>query len=141
MDKLVWTARYRLVWLWFSQTARTLANYCFLVSIIVGPPYGLLPDAREAAYRILPFFVFPFLVFAPWNAALSNTFPKRWVLTGAAVLSFLVLAISFALLGPLSNSIAWRLALAFYGVGAAVYSPACYALLPSAAHEAQLPLS
>jgi 1-acyl-sn-glycerol-3-phosphate acyltransferase len=79
-------------------------------------------------------FVAPFLLLCPFNGAISNGLPKRWVLVGAAGFCAGVVALCGATSSP------WLAALGTMAVGAAVYSPTRYALLPAVAKDSALPL-
>jgi 1-acyl-sn-glycerol-3-phosphate acyltransferase len=77
----------------------------------------------------------PAVLLAPFNGALCNSLPKRLVLVGSATYCFLVVVV-FGLLGG-----AWVAGWALLAVGAAVYSPARYAVLPAAAVDTHWPLT
>jgi 1-acyl-sn-glycerol-3-phosphate acyltransferase len=80
-------------------------------------------------------FIAPFMLLCPINGAISNSLPKRWVLVGAAAFcSVAVLTFAFAG-GP------WLACLGAMAIGAAVYSPTRYALLPAVARDTGLPLT
>ena len=61
--------------------------------------------------------------------------PKRWVLTGAAAYCCCIVAIFGLLDGP------WIAGWALLAMGAAVYGPTRYAILPAASHDSRVPLT
>lgn len=127
--------RLRLASLWISQLARCLADNCLRMFIVlqVAQAAGGQPDA--AAFQLVTaFFNGPFLLLAPVNGAIGNTLPKRWVLVGSAAFC-LVAALLLAAVNGL-----WLMGVALVGIGAAVYSPTRYALLPAAAQDTRIPL-
>jgi 1-acyl-sn-glycerol-3-phosphate acyltransferase len=134
----VWPARGRLASLWLSQVARIIADFALRLFILFG-----LVDAvdaargdRESAWHLLAALVMlPAVLLAPFNGALCNSLPRRWVLTGSAVFCCAVVAV----LGLLQES--WIACWALLSVGVAVYGPTRYALLPGAAVDTHLPLT
>jgi 1-acyl-sn-glycerol-3-phosphate acyltransferase len=91
---------------------------------------------RDSAWHLLAALVMlPAVVLSPCNGAICNSLPRRWVLVGSAAFCFVV-ALAFGLAdGP------WVGCWALLAVGAAVYSPARYAVLPAAAVDTHLPLT
>jgi 1-acyl-sn-glycerol-3-phosphate acyltransferase len=91
---------------------------------------------RDSAFHVVTIaFIAPFILLAPINGALANGLQKRWVLVGSAGFCLLVTA-SFGLAGT-----GWLWCVALASVGAAIYSPTRYALLPAVAQELRSPLS
>jgi 1-acyl-sn-glycerol-3-phosphate acyltransferase len=91
--------------------------------------------ARDAAWHVATaVFIAPFLLLAPLNGCLSNSLPRRRVLTGASAYALAVVA-ACALAG-----VPWMFCLALVALGSAVYSPSRYALLPAAAVDTGIPL-
>jgi 1-acyl-sn-glycerol-3-phosphate acyltransferase len=94
---------------------------------------GGAPDA--AAFQLVSaFFNAPFLLLAPMNGAIGNSLPKRWVLVASAAMC---LAVSLVLAAMQSH---WLIGIALIGIGAGLYSPTRYALLPAAAQDTHIPL-
>jgi 1-acyl-sn-glycerol-3-phosphate acyltransferase len=79
-------------------------------------------------------FILPFVFLAPLNGCLSNALPRRWVLMGSSLFTLLVVGGFTLTNGP------WLGCLFVVALGAAVNSPARYALLPAAAADARVPL-
>ena len=131
----MWSARIRLASLWLSQVARVMADNClrlFVVLELATAGTGLRDGAWHLVTAIL---MVPAVFLAPVNGALSNSLPKPRVLIGSAAFC-LVVAVAFMIVnGP------WLACWALVAVGAAVYSPTRYALLPAAAIDTHLPLT
>jgi 1-acyl-sn-glycerol-3-phosphate acyltransferase len=125
-------ARLRLALLWLSQVARVVADWCLrLTTVLV-----LAAGARDAGWYLATVaFVAPFIALAPLNGCLSNSLPRRAVLVGASAFNLLVVVAFAVTAGP------WLPCLAVVALGAALYSPARYAVLPAAAVDARLPLA
>jgi 1-acyl-sn-glycerol-3-phosphate acyltransferase len=98
--------------------------------------------AQESAWhQVNIFYYLPFVLLAPINGALGNELPKRWVLVGAAAYSLAwISAWTVGIAVPQSLAV-WGIELSLVMVGAAIFSPARYALLPAAAHDSRLPLT
>ena len=127
--------RARLASLWLSQVARTLADNALRVYVLVriaeeGQQFGTFAWHLTAALLVIPA-----VLFAPFNGALANSLPKRWVLTAAAVFCTIVVAIFAGFDGP------WLACWALIAVGAAIYGPTRYAILPAAAVDSHIPLT
>jgi 1-acyl-sn-glycerol-3-phosphate acyltransferase len=120
--------------LWVSQVARVLADWClrFLAFLSVAGP------AREASgsawHLATAVFIAPFLLLAPLNGCLNNGLPRRWVLIGSSVFTLLTVFACSLLSGS------WLVCLGVVAVGAAIYSPSRYAVLPAAAIDCRVPL-
>ncbi len=125
-------ARVRLALLWLSQVARVVADWCLRLTTVL----ALKAAGDDSAwYLATAAFIAPFVILAPLNGCLSNGLPRRAVLFGASAFTLVALAI-FAAVGG-----SWLPCLAVVALGAAVYSPARYAVLPAAATDARLPLT
>lgn len=123
--------RFRLALLWFSQSARVLADWCLRIAAWL----AMAGEARNSAWHLVTaLFIAPFILLAPLNGCLSNGLPRRLVLAGAAAWC-LVVTVGFAEWGG-----SWLLALSLMAVGSALYSPARYAMLPAAARDTGVPL-
>ena len=72
------------------------------------------------------------------NGAISNDLPRRAVLVVSAGFCAAVAAIFTAILVPESPWFLWCTCLGLGALGAAVYSPARYALFPAAAQDAEI---
>jgi 1-acyl-sn-glycerol-3-phosphate acyltransferase len=118
--------------LWLSQVARVTADNCLRVFVLL----TLAAAERAAAWHlVVALLMLPAVVLSPFNGALSNSLPKRWVLVGSAAYCFGVTAL-FAGVND-----AWVVCWALVAVGSAVYGPTRYALLPAAAEDTHVPLT
>jgi 1-acyl-sn-glycerol-3-phosphate acyltransferase len=130
----VLSARVRLASLWVSQVARVLADWCLrLVAVLEWAGTSGL-GSGSAWHIATAVFIAPFIVLAPLNGCLSNSLPRRAVLVGSALFTLLAVLLFAVLQGP------WLICLGFVALGAAVYSPSRYAMLPAAANDCRLPL-
>jgi hypothetical protein len=123
-----------------SQASRGLADSYFYVFIVLQLVH-LAPTASDAAWKQLAaLLIAPVLLLVPITGAITNSLPRRWVLTGSAAccLCMPVLVGLGAQMGY--ECWAWRLGLALAALGTAVYSTTCRALLPAAARDSRLPL-
>jgi 1-acyl-sn-glycerol-3-phosphate acyltransferase len=98
--------------------------------------------AQESAWHwVNIFYYLPYILLAPINGAIGNELPKRWVLVGSASYSLAwICAWTFGIAAP-QSMIALGIQLTLVMIGAAVFSPARYALLPAAAHDSRMPLT
>ncbi|HYT94048.1 MAG TPA: MFS transporter, partial [Gemmataceae bacterium] len=130
-------ARFRFASLWLSQVARILADNCLRVFIFLTLVHGTTATTeRESAWHLLAaLLALPPIVLAPLNGAISNSLRKRYVLAGTALYCGAVTAVFGLAGGP------WVACWALVAVGAAIYSPTRYALLPAAAEDSGLPLT
>jgi 1-acyl-sn-glycerol-3-phosphate acyltransferase len=126
-------ARLRLVSLWVSQTARVLGDWCLLFLAVFAAGQGRESLARNWPMAMAVFFA-PFVLLAPLNGWLGNAIPRRWVLTGSALYILLVVG------GCAAWGVSLMICLALVGVGAAVYSPARYAMIPAGIEDANASL-
>src|SRR5436190_5746100 len=137
---MVLLARCRLAALWVSQTARVLADNCLRMIVALEVIAGIDLVSYAAAWHLLNVFAWlPFVLFASINGAIANHVPKRLVLLSSAMYCFSL---------PVLLGIGWEdfpgfrySALTMVMAGAAVFSPARFALLPAAAKGARIPLS
>ncbi len=128
-------ARLRLASLWVSQVARIAADNALRIYVALRLAVAV-PAAQGYAWHLLTaLMMLPAIVLAPFNGALGNSLPKRLVLVGAALYCLAIVAGAALLGGP--GVLGWAL----LAVGAAVYSPVRYALLPAAATDTHLPLT
>jgi 1-acyl-sn-glycerol-3-phosphate acyltransferase/MFS family permease len=130
----VFAARSRLASLWVSQVARVLADWCLWLVAFLEVAGTARQGSRFAWHLSTAVFITPFLLLAPLNGPLCNGFPRRGVLAGSALCILLAVGCFIYLDGP------WIICLGVVALGAAVYSPARYALLPAAARDTHLPL-
>src|SRR5206468_632764 len=128
-------ARLRLASLWSSQVARITADNALRVYIALRIADAGRTPGEYAWHLLSALLMLPAIVLAPFNGALGNSLPKRHVLVGSALYCLLVVVMFGALDGP--GALAWAL----LAVGAAVYSPTRYALLPAASIDGRLPLT
>jgi 1-acyl-sn-glycerol-3-phosphate acyltransferase len=129
------SARWRLASLWVSQTARVLADNCLRIFVVLQLANGD-DAARDTAWALgTLFLMLPSVFLAPLNGALSNSLPKPLVLVGSAAYCLGVVVL-FGMLQDLGLA-CWALV----AIGAALYGPTRYALLPAAAEDTQIPLT
>lgn len=131
----MWSARWKLVCLWFSQVARVTADNALRFFVCLdyarhGEEYN-----NSAWYLVTAIFMAPAILLAPLNGALCNTLPKSSVLKGAALFGFLVMG-AFAL-----HNGDWLWCWALIALGSAIYGPTRYAMLPAAAVDTKWPLT
>jgi 1-acyl-sn-glycerol-3-phosphate acyltransferase len=123
----VGNARARFASLWVSQVARVLADWALrMAAVAEWTARRHEPSASPGWYLATVVFVAPWIVLAPLNGSLCNSLPRRWVLTGAAVWTLAAVA-----LFPLSPMVC----LGVVALGAAIYSPTRYAMIPAAASD------
>src|SRR5262249_47407260 len=92
-------------------------------------------------YQVIPFFLLPFILFAPVNGAIANSLPKRWVLIAACAFSALLTVALGTYLPPTpAYAWGWCAAVGLNMLGTAFYSPTRYALVPAIAQDARVPL-
>jgi 1-acyl-sn-glycerol-3-phosphate acyltransferase len=125
-------ARIRLVSLWLSQVARVLADWCLRVVAFLA--WSNAAGSGDAWHVATAVFIAPFILLAPLNGCINNGLPRRWVLAGSAAYTLLVVAGFATGQGP------WMMCLGVVALGAAIYSPARYAMLPAVAEDAHIPL-
>jgi 1-acyl-sn-glycerol-3-phosphate acyltransferase len=127
--------RARLASLWLSQVARIIADNALRIFVLVRMAEGSHGQRDSAWHLLAALLMLPAVVLAPCNGALSNSLPKRLVLAGSAAYCGVVVALFGLLDGP------WVAAWALVAVGAALYSPTRYAVLPAAAIDGRMPLT
>jgi acyl-[acyl-carrier-protein]-phospholipid O-acyltransferase/long-chain-fatty-acid--[acyl-carrier-protein] ligase len=120
-------ARWKLVSLWFSQTARVTADNALRFWVCLD--YAAQSDAHKnnAWYLVNVIFTLPAIVLAPFNGAICNSLPKSRVLHATALYGFAVMG-TFLILGD-----HWLACWALIAIGSAIYGPTRYAMLPAAA--------
>ncbi|MFL5242917.1 MAG: MFS transporter [Gemmataceae bacterium] len=128
-------ARLRFFSLWLAQTLRVLSDWCLRIFVVLEWAQTGQRESNSAWHLVTACFIMPFIVLAPFNGALSNSLPRRWVLVGAAAYCFLALAAFGTAGGP------WLACLILVGLGSAVFSPTRYAMLPAIAADTRIPLS
>ncbi len=131
----MWHARFRLASLWLSQSTRLMADYCLRIFVILQLAEGGAQEREAAWHVVIALFMAPAILFAPFNGALSNTLPRRWVLVGTAAYCLAVIG-GGALLG-----LPWLALWGLLALGSVIYYPTRYAVLPAAAEETQVPLT
>lgn len=100
---------------------------------------GQADGKNSAWYLVTALFIFPSIVFAPVNGAISNGLPKRGVLVGTAAVCLLALGLLAFWNDP--GPAVLVVCLVVVASGAAIYNPTRYALLPAAAQDTGLPLT
>ncbi|MBI3823603.1 MAG: MFS transporter, partial [Planctomycetes bacterium] len=130
----MWPSRWKLVSLWFSQTARVTADNALRFFVCLDFATG---DAQKnsAWYLVNVIFTLPAILLAPFNGAICNSLPKSLVLHATALYGFAVMG-SFLLLNDY-----WIACWSLIAVGSAIYGPTRYAMLPAAAVDTRWPLT
>jgi 1-acyl-sn-glycerol-3-phosphate acyltransferase len=128
-------ARFRFACLWLSQVARFAADNALRVFVLLRLAESGQTGRESAWHLCAALLMLPAVFLAPLNGALGNALPKRWVLTGSAAYCCIIVAVFGLHGGP------WLAGWALLAVGAAVYSPTRYALLPAAAVDTHIPLT
>jgi MFS family permease len=128
------SASLRLACLWVSQSARSLADWCLRMFVVLEVARGGERQRNFAFHLVTAVYIAPFILLAPTNGALCNALRKRWVLVASAAFCLCGVGLVAVLGGP------WLLAVGLIAVGQAVYSPTRYALLPAAAEDTAIPL-
>jgi len=129
------SARWKLVSLWLSQTARVTADNALRFFVCLD--YASQGEAQKnsAWYLVTAIFTLPAIFLAPFNGAICNTLPKRQVLIGSAVFGFAVM-LAWGLIGNL-----WLWCWGLIAIGSAIYGPTRYAMLPAASQDSHWPLT
>ena len=138
----MWRARWTLVSLWLSQVARVAADNTLRFFIVLHLRFAADSSYHVTAwYVITAIFMAPMILLAPLNGAITNSLPKPAVLTGSATYGLVVTAVGlFAVIGGGVDHL-WLVCWAVVSLGAAIYGPTRYALLPAAAQDTHWPLS
>jgi 1-acyl-sn-glycerol-3-phosphate acyltransferase len=129
------SARWKLVSLWFSQTARVTADNALRFFVCLDYASQGETQKNSAWYVVTAIFSMPAILLAPLNGALCNTLPKRQVLIASAFFGVVVMAV----FGLWQDH--WLWCWAFIALGSAIYSPTRYAMLPAAAADSKWPLT
>src|SRR5690349_16466222 len=106
-----------------------MADYCLRVFVVLELARASGPGRESAWHLTTALLTLPMVVLCPFNGALSNSLPKGPVLVGTSLFCAGVIA-AFAALDQL-----WVGCWALVALGAAVYSPTRYALLPAASED------
>ncbi len=128
-------SRARLASLWFSQVFRNVADNALRVFVLLRVAEASQAQRGSAWHLLAALLMLPAVLLAPFNGAISNTFSKRWVLTSSAIYCLVIVSVFGLCGGP------WIAGWALLAVGAALYSPTRYAMLPAAAVDALMPLT
>jgi len=131
----VQTAAIRLASLWVSQVARVLADNCLRIFVVLELARQGGGHQEAAWHLVTAILMVPAVLLAPLNGAIGNSLPKPLVLAGSAAWCAGA-TVFFALLGG-----PWLACWALVVLGAALYSPTRYALLPAAAFDTHIPLT
>jgi 1-acyl-sn-glycerol-3-phosphate acyltransferase len=121
--------------LWLSQVARVAADYCLRVFVVLELARSQTSVGGNPWHLTTALLMLPAIFFAPFNGALSNSLPKPLVLTSTALFCAGVVT-AFGTLGA-----GWAACWGLVAIGAAVYSPTRYALLPAASEDSGVPLT
>ncbi|MBL8800002.1 MAG: MFS transporter [Planctomycetia bacterium] len=125
--------------LWIAQTARVLGDWCLRMFAVFELARRFAVSESAGWYLVTAVFTLPFIVLAPFNGAISNGLPKHRVLAVAAASSALVLLALLAL--EQLDAPVLIAGLMLVALGAAVFNPTRYALLPAVAEDTGLPLT
>lgn len=129
--------RWRLAALWTSQSARAAADACLRLFTVLLAAGGSAGQRESTWHLVMALFMLPCLLLAPVNGAIGNSLPKRGVLVASAAWCLAVAV----LCGTLGNGWLGGLPMvAMVALGAAVFVPTRFALLPAAAQDCGLPL-
>ncbi len=131
----MWSARLRLASLWLSQVARVTADYCLRVFVVLELARLSAAGRASAWHLTTALLTLPMVALCPFNGALSNSLPKGPVLVATSLYCAGVVA-AFTALDQF-----WVACWALVALGAAVYSPTRYALLPAASDDSGVPLT
>ncbi len=128
----------RLCSLWISQGCRVVADNALRVWLFFET--ARLGDAeRQSGWHLITaLLMIPAIAFAPLNGALCNALAKPRVLVGSAL--FLVTCQLLFLILASSGEPSWLVCWALTAVGAAIYSPTRYALLPAGSQDTHIAL-
>jgi 1-acyl-sn-glycerol-3-phosphate acyltransferase len=129
------SARWKLVSLWFSQTARVTADNALRFFVCLEYASRGTAQQNSAWYLVNAIFTMPAVFLAPFNGAICNTLPKSRVLRWSALFGVAVMTI-FALVEDF-----WLACWALISIGSSIYGPTRYAMLPAAAHDTKWALS
>lgn len=129
------TARWKLVSLWLSQTARVTADNALRLFVYL--QYAKLGEAQKNSgwYLVTALFIWPSILLAPFNGALCNTLPKPSLLKTTAVFGVVVTGVFFLIDDH------WLLCWALATLGTTIYGPTRYAMLPAASIDTHWPLT
>lgn len=129
------SARWKLVSLWLSQTARVTADNALRFFVCL--EYARQGEAQQnsAWYLINAIFTLPAVFFAPFIGAICNSLPKSRVLTWTAFYGLAVMAAFVLVNGQ------WLTCWALISIGSAIYGPTRYAMLPAASADTKWSLS
>jgi 1-acyl-sn-glycerol-3-phosphate acyltransferase len=131
----------------FAQLLRTTADSMVVGTIVIEYYVLYAADGRIDIFNGLTLVALLLPLLAPLWGSLSASLPRHWLLVGSACYSLGVLS-TFVILwtcfrmdltGETPFQV-WSL-VSLLVAGAAVFNAASWAMLPAAAHDAQLPLS
>ena len=146
----MWPARWKLVSLWLSQTARVTADNALRFFVCLDyAERGSEAQQNSAWYLVNAIFTMPAVFFAPFNGAICNTLPKPRVLRWTAFYGFAVMGLFLCLPAPADplspgmreqggeadRTIFWIVCWALISLGSAIYAPTRYAMLPAASAD------
>ncbi len=129
------TARLRFASLWISQETRILSEWALRITVWLEVARQSVSGSNSAWHLTTAIFIAPFVILAPLHGAVSNALPRRWVLVGSAVLALAALLPFVPSHGP------WLWAMGLSAIGAALYSPTRFAMLPAVAVDTRMPLA
>ncbi len=133
-------ARTQLILLWVSQTARSLADSCFCILIVLHLARAGGKEFGHAWQPIVLLMTLACILLAPLSGAINNSLPKRWILAGSTAFSLCAAALFGPLAGWTGGPWLWSLAVGVVAANAAVYYAARDALLPVLAEGSRLQL-
>lgn len=130
----VWQNRGKFASLWISQVGRVLADWSLRFAAMLEWTRRANESLTSAGNLATVVFITPSIVLAPLTGCISNSLPRRWVLAGSA--AFTLVSVGLFHLTPWP----WLVCLGVVGVGAALYNPTRFAMLPAAADDTAVPL-
>ena len=128
----MWPARWKLVSLWISQTARVTADNALRFFVVLAYASQGTAHKNSAWYLVNAIFAMPAVVLAPFNGAICNSLPKSRVLIGSAFYGFAVMGV----FGLLNNF--WIACWALISIGSAIYGPTRVPVIRSASFRNRL---
>lgn len=141
-------ARWKLISLWLSQTARVTADNALRFFVCLDYAFhGDVAHKNSAWYLVNAIFTLPAVLFAPVNGAICNSLPRSRVLTWSAFYGLFVMAVFLFVPWPLQREnrdapgLEWMVCWALISIGSAIYGPTRYAMLPAAAADTRWSLS
>src|SRR4051812_47838056 len=93
----MWPARWKLVSLWLSQTARVTADNALRFFVCLEYAGEIASRQNSAWYLVNAIFTLPAVFLAPFNGAICNSLRKPQVLSWTAFYGFAVMGVYLSL--------------------------------------------